>query len=774
MKKSFAILITTILISFAATAQNGFIIEYLAGGPLYSIDLNTAQKTLIGNSINNLGAGDFGANDVLYAINSTANQFYEIDTLTGGTTLIDNITPPTNHMWTGMAYDEVNEIMYGYSAHAIASGEGSLHIIDVNDGTYTLVGTQTTATAIGCIAIDGTGQMYGLQEEANAKIYQIDKDNGAVTLVGAIGQGAAGMGHGMDWSNSNQTMYLVTYNSSTFANTLRTVNLTSGSTVQIGGYLGGWMGLIAIPGNMALSADFTTDVTDVCAGGVVNYINQSSAATSWSWTFESGTPATSTDENPTITYNTTGTFDVTLEVSDGTTTNTDYRENYITVTDIPVQPDTPDGPIEACTSGEYTYTTLSVSMADSYLWEVLPSDAGVITGTGISAIYTSSDTWTGTYTVKVSATNSCGTSTWSTELSCTLDLSPTVFFLSGTGSYCEGGSGMEVTLDGSETGVDYELFFENISTSTIIAGTGSSISFGFHTDEGLYTVEGFTSSCTELMFGEAYISIEYTPATGSQPTGTDVVCPGSTTDYQTEPIPEADVITWVLSPSNAGVIIGSGENISIEWSATYNGLAYLSVYGSNDCGDGSPSDDLVIDVLSLPQPEINGETMVCEDHENIYSTIETPGSTYTWEIEGGNITSGTGTSEITILWTTIGTGTILVTEISAETCEGSSDTFQVTVDDCTGIYETDFIGVKLFPNPANSNITISFTSNNANKYELNIYNQFAQQVYNAKIVSVGGQESHQIDVASLPIGLYFIKMVNSSNDVYQTRFEVIR
>lgn len=63
--------------------------------------------------------------------------------------------------------------------------------------------------------------------------------------------------------------------------------------------------------------------------------NSSGDVSSWQWTFEGGDPATSTDQNPVVTYNTNGTFDVELEVSDGTNTNSLLLEDYITVDEAP-------------------------------------------------------------------------------------------------------------------------------------------------------------------------------------------------------------------------------------------------------------------------------------------------------------------------------------------------------------------------------------------------------------------------------------------------------
>ena len=76
-------------------------------------------------------------------------------------------------------------------------------------------------------------------------------------------------------------------------------------------------------------AGFSADQTEIFTGESVNFTDLSlNDPTSWQWTFESGTPATSTGQNPTVVYNTTGTFDVTLVVTNeggsGTATYTDY------------------------------------------------------------------------------------------------------------------------------------------------------------------------------------------------------------------------------------------------------------------------------------------------------------------------------------------------------------------------------------------------------------------------------------------------------------------
>ena len=79
-------------------------------------------------------------------------------------------------------------------------------------------------------------------------------------------------------------------------------------------------------------ADFDADDTNGCAPFTVHYSDESeNGPTSWSWTFQGGTPATSTQQNPTVVYNNPGTFDVSLTVSNAQGSNTLNRNDYITV-----------------------------------------------------------------------------------------------------------------------------------------------------------------------------------------------------------------------------------------------------------------------------------------------------------------------------------------------------------------------------------------------------------------------------------------------------------
>jgi PKD repeat protein len=85
--------------------------------------------------------------------------------------------------------------------------------------------------------------------------------------------------------------------------------------------------------DVVLGAGFSADVTELCTpDNTVNFHDQSSGnPTSWNWTFEGGNPASSTEEHPTVVYDSPGVYSVTLEVSNGDEINELVMEDYITI-----------------------------------------------------------------------------------------------------------------------------------------------------------------------------------------------------------------------------------------------------------------------------------------------------------------------------------------------------------------------------------------------------------------------------------------------------------
>ena len=512
-----------------------------------------------------------------------------------------------------------------------------------------------------------------------------------------------------------------------------------------------------------------------CESSAVQFNDLSTGAIiSWDWTFEGGTPATSTEQNPLVTYDTQGVYDVTLYVSDGVTNSTLTDENMVDVIVAPLQPVAPTGVIDACANGSYTYITQAVPYTDYYTWEVSPADAGTITGDGVEAIFESDNSWVGAYTVSVRADNSCGDGTWSTSLNCNLNFTPDIFQLSEGGGICPGSAGLEVTLNGSETGVDYDLFRDGEYTSTTLAGTGNALTFGFQTDEGTYTVMGYASVCELQQMGTPWIHYLETPAQPSTPVGSTNECNTSVTDYAINAVANADAITWMLSPVEAGIIVGTDLEITVEWDYDFVGTALLSAVGTNDCGDGIVSDDLEITVSQTPSPEISGLDIVCDNEQVDYAAEDVTGSTYIWDIVGGEVIAGAGTNMISVMWGEPGAGSVFVTETSVASCVGASDYFDVTIDDCTGIDDNvTNSDVSVYPNPTKENVELIFTGDAGSTYKVVVFNSLGQVMYETSGIAMGDKQNVNIDVNAYKSGMYIVNLTSNNGLNIRKTFEKV-
>lgn len=107
---------------------------------------------------------------------------------------------------------------------------------------------------------------------------------------------------------------------------------------------------------------------------------------------------------------------------------------------------------------------------------------------------------------------------------------PMNFIVQGGGSICEGEAGENIFLLSSETGMEYALYLNGNYTGQTIIGTGFTISFGMHNEEGFYTVIATNpiTSCSVQMEGNAQIVVEEIPVVNA---GDDkIVTEGTSTE----------------------------------------------------------------------------------------------------------------------------------------------------------------------------------------------------------------------------------------------------
>ncbi|MDI9591449.1 MAG: PKD domain-containing protein [Bacteroidota bacterium] len=156
-------------------------------------------------------------------------------------------------------------------------------------------------------------------------------------------------------------------------------------------------------------ADFTATPTTVYAGETVSFTDLSTNnPTSWNWSFSGGTPTSSTTQNPQVVYNSPGTYNVSLTVSNAFGTDTKTKIKYITVLDLPVPvADFTATPTTVYAGETVSFTDLSTNNPTSWNWSFSGGTPTSSTTQNPQVVYNSP----GTYNVSLTVSNAFGTDT---------------------------------------------------------------------------------------------------------------------------------------------------------------------------------------------------------------------------------------------------------------------------------------------------------------------------------------------------------------------------
>ena len=148
--------------------------------------------------------------------------------------------------------------------------------------------------------------------------------------------------------------------------------------------------------------DFTADTTSGCDSVTVTFTNTSTNAIGYSWNLPGGTTADTTVQNPVVTYDSVGTFDVTLTAFGCSVDSAITLAGYITVNSIPVANITVSGPTAFCTgTGDSVVLVSDSAGISSYDWLLNGASTGA-TGRTYNAFIG------GNYQVVVWNTFGCG------------------------------------------------------------------------------------------------------------------------------------------------------------------------------------------------------------------------------------------------------------------------------------------------------------------------------------------------------------------------------
>ncbi|MFT6244160.1 MAG: PKD repeat protein [Crocinitomicaceae bacterium] len=156
----------------------------------------------------------------------------------------------------------------------------------------------------------------------------------------------------------------------------------------------------------SLVADFSGTNTTTCSTSPVIFADLTigGTPTTWLWSFPGGTPTTSILPNPSVTYSTPGTYDVTLTVGDGNSQTTYTQTAFVTSIAPATVPSAITGALALCETDVETYVVTNDPNV-VYNWTIPASWTGTSTTNSITVTAGAAGG-----NVEVNAENICGSS----------------------------------------------------------------------------------------------------------------------------------------------------------------------------------------------------------------------------------------------------------------------------------------------------------------------------------------------------------------------------
>jgi hypothetical protein len=278
------------------------------------------------------------------------------------------------------------------------------------------------------------------------------------------------------------------------------------------------------------------------------------------------------------------------------------------------------------------------------------STMGTLAGTGTPSLSFGNQTVAGTYMVVATDNGtSCSVNMSGTD-TVVVDPLPTVFTVTGGGSYCAGRTGLHVTLNGSQTGVNYQLYNGSTPVGFVVPGTGlGTLDLGLQAAAGTYSVMAInaTTSCTKPMSGGVGITINplLTPSVAISTGMGDSVCEGVTTmlTAMTTNGGTSPTYQWELN----GFSAGPGTS-TFSYLPTNGDIIKVTMTSSEACAvPATVTNTITLAVLPHGTPAVTitalPGTSVCEGSLATYSATPTFGGTapmYVWYKNGAPVDTG--------------------------------------------------------------------------------------------------------------------------------------
>ena len=331
-----------------------------------------------------------------------------------------------------------------------------------------------------------------------------------------------------------------------------------------------------------------------------------------------------------------------------------------------------------------------------------------------------------------------------TDISATIELgfsvidvlinpSPVSYVVSKSGftsydfNYCQGTSGVAISLGTSEIGVSYQLYKDNNPIgATILANNTNTINFGNQT-AGSYKVVGTKNGCSKDMFG--YPIIKENPILNASVIidGVFSICSGVSTTFIAIPTNggSAPLFQWrknginipgATNSSYTSATLSNGDGISVVMTSNATPCLASPVVSSNVINM-----QIITSVkASVVITSSDADNIFCAGSNITFTANSTNGGTapiYQWRKNGINLTGATGS---TLTMNNLQNGdvidVVMISNFSPANCLIGSPAFSNTIINTVNANLTPLVTISSndIDNIICTGISISFTANPTN------------------------------------------------------------
>lgn len=475
---------------------------------------------------------------------------------------------------------------------------------------------------------------------------------------------------------------------------------------------------------------YTVATPTICAGNTVAFTNTSTNyVQSVTWSFPGGSPATSTSQNPVVTYNTPGTYNVTLTATNQYGSVSTTTVNQVVVNSVP-------NPAFNYSAANYCSNVNNPVPTSLSPGTFTVNNAGLVFANTSTGEIDLANSTAGTYTITKTTLGSCSSSSNKTV---TIFNGSDASFAYPTNTIC--------MLGGNQTPVITEVggtFTAEPATGLVFASATTGEIDVTNSTAGTYAVRYIVGSgCADTLITN--ITLTSTPVAIFNYAQSSFCLNAQ----NAAPIFAAGANAGVFTAEN-GLSINSNTgviNVTNSTPGTYTVANNIAENGACEAADHTVT--VTINELPTVSVELVRDTVCTGAGAFLLAGGSPVGGTYTGTGIGLNIFNPAAfslgeTIEVTYQYTNTATG-----------CSNSAVDF-IVIDGCLSIEEQEFANVTVYPNPTNGILKIENIQTDAT---------FTMISLTGQVVSEGELfiNSNTIDVSTVQNGIYMLQIKQGSN-----------